>query len=273
MARSLDCGAVPHIAGPLYAEHAGRAGVPVILIHSLPNDHSVWLYQIAHFQTWYRVVAVDLPGLGRSPRARPGLTMDDLAEACWDALDAVSSEPAIVVGLSIGAGVAKYMAARRPDRTLALALTGAGYSERDGVLVAKGILRHEPGYTQQGIAYRRTQLQGNFSEAFRASDAGRYLVDLFTERDPTTDVASILSLLRAHDAADPAWLHPAIVAPTLIVTGGLDRSRPSQEALRRHIRGSEMVVIEGAGHCCNLEQPWAYDEAVLGFLARTLRRD
>ncbi len=259
-----------HIDGPLYAECAGRDGVPLILIHSLPNDHSVWLYQIAHLSTWYRVVAVDLPGLGRSPRAQPGLTMDDLAKACWDAVDAVSSEPAIVIGLSMGAGVAKYMAARLPDRTLALVLTGAGYHEKDGALVAKGILRHESGYAERGIAYRRTQLEGNFSETFRASAAGRYFVDLFTERDATVDVASILALLRAHDAADPKWLHPSISASTLIVTGGLDRSRPSQEAMHRHIQGSEMVVIEGAGHCCNLEQPWAYDTAVLGFLARTL---
>ncbi len=254
--------------GALYAERAGRRGVPMILIHSLPNDHSVWLYQIAHFATDHRVVAVDLPGLGRSPRARPGLTMEDLADACWDALDEATHEPAIVVGLSIGAGVAKFMAARRPERTRALVLTGAGYHEKDGALIAKGILRHEPGYTEKGIAYRRTQLEGNFSEAFRASPLGRYFVDLFAERNDTADAESILALLRAHDPADPEWLHPAISAPTLIVTGGADRSRASQVKLRDHIRGAELVVIEGAGHCCNMEQPWAYDAAVLDFLRR-----
>lgn len=254
--------------GPLYAERAGRRGVPMILIHSLPNDHSVWLYQIAHFATFFRVVAVDLPGLGRSPRALEGLSMRDLAEACWAALDDVSREPAVVVGLSIGAGVAKYMAAERPDRTLALVLTGAGYQERDGALAAKGILRHEPGYTEKGIAYRRTQLEGNFSEAFRASPLGRYFVELFAERNDTADAGSILALLRAHDPSDPEWLHPSIAAPTLVVTGGMDRSRASQEALRDHIRDAEVVVLEGAGHCCNMEQPWAYDAAVLDFLRR-----
>ena len=257
-----------HIDGPLHAERAGRHGPPLILIHSLPNDHSVWLYQIAHFATSFRVVAVDLPGLGRSPRARDGLSMRDLADACWDALDEVSNEPSVVVGLSIGAGIAKYMAAGRPERTRALVLTGAGYAERNGALASKGILRHEPGYTEKGIAYRRTQLEGNYSEAFRSSPLGRYFVDLFAERNDTADPASILALLRAHDPADPDWLHPAIVAPTLVVVGGLDRSRAAQEALTRHIREVELVVLEGAGHCCNMEQPWAYDTAVLGFLRR-----
>lgn len=239
----------------------------MILIHSLPNDHSVWLYQIAHFSTRFRVTAVDLPGLGRSPRAEPGLTMFDLAEACWDALGD-EADTTIVVGISIGAGVAKYMAATRPERTRALVLTGAGYHERDGILVPKGILRHEPGYTERGTAYRRTQLEGNFSDRFRASALGRYFVDLFAERDPHADAASILALLRAHDPADPDWLHGAITAPTLIVAGGLDRSRQAQEKLRERIRGSEIVVIEGAGHLCNMEQPWAYDAAVLEFLTR-----
>lgn len=238
----------------------------MILIHSMPNDHSVWIYQVSHFATWYRVVAVDLPGLGRSPRAQKGLTMTELAGACWDAVDAVSPEPAIVVGLSIGAGIAKYMAALRPERTRALVLTGAGYHEEGSALTAKGILRHEPGYAAHGIAYRRTQLEGNFSETFRASPLGRYFVDLFVERNGTADVDSILALLRAHDPADPMWLHPAITAPTLIVTGGLDRSRERQRALAEHIAGAQFVLIEGAGHCCNMEQPWAYDAAVLSFL-------
>ncbi|HZC30407.1 MAG TPA: alpha/beta fold hydrolase [Gaiellaceae bacterium] len=259
---------VEHIDGPLYVERAGREGTPMILIHSLPNDHSVWLYQIAHLATWYRVVAVDLPGLGRSPRTRPGLSMADLSAACWDALDAVSREPAIIVGLSIGAGIAKYMAVSRPDRTRALVVTGAGYHQEGGALVAKRILRHEPGYLRDGIAYRRTQLEGNFSEAFRSSDLGRYFVDLFAERNATADVSSILALLRAHDPADPPDLHGAIAAPTLIVAGGADRSLERQRELQRRVAGAELVVLDGAGHCCNMEQPWAYDAAVLGFLAR-----
>jgi len=259
----------PHIAGPLYTGQAGRDGIPLLLIHSLPNDHSIFLYQIAHFSTWYRVIAVDLPGLGRSPRAEPGLTMGDLADACLEALDAVTPEAAIVIGISIGAGIAKHIAVQAPERVRALVLTGAGYHERDGRLVSKGILeRHEPGYTREGIAYRRAQLTRNFSDAFARSDLGRYFIDLFAERDAAADVASILALLRAHDPADPEDLHRRIAAPTLIVTGGDDRSRPQQEALRGHIAGAEQVVIPGAGHLCNMEDPLAYDRAVLDFLGR-----
>jgi pimeloyl-ACP methyl ester carboxylesterase len=258
-----------HITGALYAERAGRDGTPVLLIHALPNDHSMFLYQIAHFSTWYRVVAVDLPGLGRSPRAEPGLTMSDLAVASLEALDGVTRDAAIVIGVSIGAGVAKHIAAQAPERTLALILTGAGYYERDGGPVAKGILeRHEPAYRHDGIAYRRAHLARNFSDGFAASGLGRYFVDLFAQRDDTADVASILALMRAHDPADREDLHGRIRSPTLIVTGAEDRSRAQQEALRSHIAGAEQLVIPGAGHLCNMEDPVAYDRVVLDFLAR-----
>jgi 3-oxoadipate enol-lactonase len=259
----------PYITGPLYAQRAGQRGLPIILIHSMPNDHSIWLYQLAHFASWYRVIAVDLPGLGRSGPALEGLTMSDLADACWEAVDAVSDGPAIVIGLSIGAGVAKYMATRAPQRVLALALTGAGYYERDGAMVAKGILaRHAPGYACEGIAYRRTQLAGNFSEAFRDSPLGRYFIELFAERNDTADVDSILALLRAHEGPDPADLHRRIAAPTLVVTGELDRSLAQQDALAAHIAGAERAIVPGAGHLCNMEQPVIYDRAVLDFLVR-----
>ncbi len=49
---------------------------------------------------------------------------------------------------------------------------------------------------------------------------------------------------------------------------GRDRSFENQRELHRRIAGSLFHIIEGAGHCCNVEKPWDYDEAVLDFLRR-----
>ncbi len=258
-----------HLEGPLHAESHG-AGPPMLLLHALPMDRTCWVYQVARFATWFRVVTVDLPGLGSSPHATPGLTMTDLAQAAWDAIDRESRDPAIVVGLSIGSGVAKYMAHLRPARVRALVLSGGGYhADPSGAMIAKGILaRHQGGYEREGIAYRRTQLARNFSDAFRASPLFDYFVDQLTERDASADAASIVLLLRAHDGPDPTGLHGGIRAPTLVISGGEDRSLREQQELARRIPGAELVVVPGAGHCVNLERPWAYDAAVLEFLRR-----
>jgi len=55
-----------HIPGPLYFEQLGSSGHPMLLLHSTPDDHRLWLYQTAHFSAWHRTVAVDLGGYGRS---------------------------------------------------------------------------------------------------------------------------------------------------------------------------------------------------------------
>ena len=79
-----------HINGPLYWEQLGKSGHPIAFVHPNPLDHSCWVYQMDHFSTWYRCVGVDLPGYGKSPTAQPGLTVADMAEACWEAMDQVN---------------------------------------------------------------------------------------------------------------------------------------------------------------------------------------
>src|SRR5262249_49320824 len=76
-----------HIDGALYYETMGKRGPVMAFVHPNPMDQSCWIFQMAQMSTWYRCVAIDLPGYGRSPKARAGLTMQDIAQACWEAID------------------------------------------------------------------------------------------------------------------------------------------------------------------------------------------
>ena len=117
-----------HIDGPLYWEQLGKQGTPIAFVHPNPLDHSCWLYQMDHMSTWFRCIGIDLPGYGRSPTAQPGLTMPDVAQACWEAVDDVTDEPAIIVGESVGSTVVWHMANQQPERTLAVVVSGAGFT-------------------------------------------------------------------------------------------------------------------------------------------------
>lgn len=68
-----------------------------------PLDSSSWLFQVAHFSSWFRTLSVDLPGYGHSARAAGPLTMPDLADAVWDAVTAQGVGRAVLAGVSIGA--------------------------------------------------------------------------------------------------------------------------------------------------------------------------
>ncbi|MBI2230049.1 MAG: alpha/beta fold hydrolase, partial [Deltaproteobacteria bacterium] len=99
-----------HIHGPLYYERMGRTGPVIAFAHPNPMDQSCWIFQMAHLSTWYRCIAIDIPGYGRSPKADSGLTMTDMAEACWEAIDdAAPGESAILVGCSVGSSLAPHM--------------------------------------------------------------------------------------------------------------------------------------------------------------------
>ena len=75
-----------HIPGPLYFQQQGATGTPMIFLHSTPDEHRLWLYQTAHFSAWYRTVAVDLAGYGRSPIPQDGVSLADQAAAAATAL-------------------------------------------------------------------------------------------------------------------------------------------------------------------------------------------
>ena len=135
-----------HIPGPLYYEEIGATGLPMIFLHSTPDDHRLWMYQTAHFSSDYRCLAVDCAGYGRSPAVQPGITIDDHAEACWEIIDRYTKGGAIIHGNSFGSEVAMHMAQRRPERVPALILSGCGY-----VATSEIFLRWAERYRNEGI--------------------------------------------------------------------------------------------------------------------------
>ena len=116
---------------PLYAYTGGKAFDPtwpsVVFIHGVLNDHSVWLWQsryLAHHG--YNVLAIDLPGHGRSGGQAPG-SVEQAAETVVALLDAAGIAQAALVGHSWGSLIALEAAARLGRRTSHLALVGTAF--------------------------------------------------------------------------------------------------------------------------------------------------
>ncbi|MCH7544481.1 MAG: hypothetical protein IIB65_12685, partial [Proteobacteria bacterium] len=63
-------------------------GMPFVMLHANPFDHNLWMYQIAHFSTWFKVIAMDIRGWGRSDKVTTEYT---LGEMCADVLGDPSS--------------------------------------------------------------------------------------------------------------------------------------------------------------------------------------
>src|SRR5438445_403469 len=107
----------PHIDGPLYYETMGKSGPVMAFVHPNPMDQSCWIFQMAQMSTWYRCIAIALPGYGKSPKARAGLTMQDIGPGCWEAIDdAYPGERATLVGCSIRSSAPCRMRTEAPLR-------------------------------------------------------------------------------------------------------------------------------------------------------------
>lgn len=258
-----------HIRGPLYYERMGRQGPVMLFIHPNPLDQTAWLYQMGHFSTWYRCIAVDIPGYGRSPTAARGLTLSDLAQACWETLDDVfPGDAAILVGCSAGSAIAPQMYHLRPAQTSALILSGTGYSPPGGDEEwAQRRAEYVSGYRQQGVAFRREFGLNVLGAEFRRTLLAEYFLSVFTERDGRADVDSIVLQLNALEQPRRRDFYSGIRCPTLVLTGSEDMAHPRAARLREEISDCEVRVLPGAGHACQLEQPWTFDQHMIAFLS------
>ena len=218
---------------------------------------------MARFSAWYRTIAIDLAGYGRSPAPQDGLTLADHAAACWEAVDQVSDGGIIIQGNSVGSQVAMHMAAQRRERVLALIISGTGYPPpREPT--ARWKLRYE----KEGVAPRLEQIIDHFAPAAQKHPHLRHYAEMVLELNNASTAASIVATNQALMNAPGEEFYRALAVPTLIVSGTEDRSRPGAFELQKRISGSELESIEGAGHACNIEAPAEYDAHCIGFLKK-----
>jgi pimeloyl-ACP methyl ester carboxylesterase len=116
----------------LFTFQAGDADAPAaLLIHGLGDEADTWRHLLPALATNQRVVALDLPGFGRSDQPDTNYTPDFLQRTLVELMDVLGLDDVLLVGSSLGAMLAQSLAPKLPDRIRGLALL-------DGTLVARG---------------------------------------------------------------------------------------------------------------------------------------
>lgn len=253
----------PHIPGPLYCEQQGRTGLAMVFLHSTPDDNRLWLHQTAHFSSWYRTIAVDLAGYGRSPAPQAGVTLADQAAAVWELVDRISDGLVIVHGNSMGSEVAMHMADQRPGRVACMILSGCGYLPDIREVQLKG----KDAYRAEGIARRRGAVLFHFHPQRRAEPLVQHYADMVCALNNAGTLESVILMNEALANASPE-LYPRLKVPCLIIIGGEDFTREGAYKLQSFIAGSEIVEMPGAGHANCFEQPWEYDRLAIEYLKK-----
>src|SRR3954447_3457978 len=108
--------------GAIGYEAGGGEPMPIVFLHGVGSDKSVWRPQLEHFGRERRAIAFDYPGYGESDPAPGGTTRDDYAAAILSAMRELGVERAHVCGLSLGGVVAIAMNHAAPDACASLIL-------------------------------------------------------------------------------------------------------------------------------------------------------
>jgi 3-oxoadipate enol-lactonase len=243
----------------VYYEVSGE-GSPLLLIHANPFDHRLWLYQIASFSTFFKVIAVDLRGYGHSDKPT---SKTSLAMMAGDVLGVCRQEEmkeAIVAGISVGGNVALQLALDHPEIFKALILIGcsSGPSEHQ---------TRTDGYVGQGVrAYHIEHLRALVSAEFSGTALGKYLLGLFTDTDPMLNPESLRRIFEALEVKNLTSRLGELNMPVLTLNGEFDGTLPRTREMSLKIRGASHQIVPGAGHACCLENPMVFDQLVREFL-------
>ncbi|CAA9347953.1 MAG: hypothetical protein AVDCRST_MAG40-2737, partial [uncultured Gemmatimonadaceae bacterium] len=226
-----------------------------------------WAPQLAALAGGARCLAVDLRGLGQSAAEGP-YSMDRYADDLACVLDEAGVPRAVVVGLSMGGYVALARWRRHPARVQALALVAARAGADDEPTRERRRALIETARREGSAAVAAQQIAGALSR--RTAELRPEIAREVLAMQARAPVAGVVGALEAMLARpDSSGDLAGISVPTLIVAGRDDALiRPATaRALHAAIPGSQLELLEGAGHLCNVERAAAFNQLLAEFLS------
>ncbi len=231
-------------------------GPPLLLTHGYSSTSAMWQGQIEALSRRHQLVLWDMRGHGQSdypgdPNAYSEVaTVADMAAL----LDAVGAQTAVIGGLSLGGYMSLAFYRAHPERVRALLIidTGPGFKKDDARDAwNKRALETAERFEREGLGVLKTLSRERSTVSHRdATGLAHAARGMLTQRD-----ARVIELL------------PEIKVPSLVVVGADDTPfLAASDYMAAKIPGAKKVVIPAAGHAVNIDQPRAFNDAVLPFL-------
>jgi 3-oxoadipate enol-lactonase len=245
-----------------YSEAGNSAeNPPLIFLHGVGSDKSVWDFQVKELSKNRRVVAFDYAGYGESNLPSKDLTREEIARYVFGAMDALEIKRAHILGLSFGGVVALEMFAQNARRIMSLILADAFARHPRGGEIVERTLSLVEKMTMREFAEQRVEvlLMPEIGEQMRGE-----VVETFSKIPKQT----FRWATRAVWAADYRNLLPQINVPTLILVGERDAVAPVElsKELAENITGARLEIISGASHLSNLDKPRVFNELIEKFI-------
>jgi 3-oxoadipate enol-lactonase len=239
-------------------------GDVIVFVHGLGGSLNIWNSQVNVCSRYYKTIAYDLRGSGRTETSNPEYSISQFVEDLKDLLDQENVESAHFVGHSLGTLIVQHFAVRYPEKVNSLALVGGiveippagkeGLAGRSALVKEKGMDAVADAITEGGLSaftkYANPALVGLVRE-------------LLQRNDPEGYAASCRALAEAN-----AIEHQEVSQPVLLVVGDEDKTSPIRMAqqLYKSFPNTTLEVIPDCGHWATIEKPNDVNRALLSFL-------
>ena len=237
----------------------------VVLSHSLASSGVMWEQQVPALLDGYRVLRYDTRGHGGSDAPAGPYTLDDLGDDVIAMLDALEIERVHWVGLSMGGIVGQNLAIRFPQRLVSLVLcdTTSRVPAQARPVWDERIAVPEKSGMQPLCA---DTMERWFTPSFVVADSPE--LQTIREQFLYTPTSGYVGCCQAIRELDYTHRLSEIALPVQLIVGADDPTTPpdASRVIQQQIQGSSLTVIDDGSHLCNVEQPDAFNRALLEFL-------
>jgi len=244
----------------LFYEEQGT-GLPVILLHGFPYNHTVWQPVASRMACDARLILPDLRGHGQSPVTEGVYTMRIMVEDIINLMDRLSLEKVVLVGHSMGGYIALDFARAYPSRLAGLGLV-ASHAAADSperkmarYKTAREILKH-------GV---HRYADGNAARVTFNPDLAPVLHAIMMTTPPLGAAGAMKGMAERLDSME---LLPQINVPAVVVLGESDLFIPPEvpETMEQLLPKGWLVKIPATGHVPMMEKPDEVSEALCDLL-------
>jgi pimeloyl-ACP methyl ester carboxylesterase len=237
--------------------------MPLVLIHGFLGSSKMWEPQIDFFKNYFRVITPDIPGFGKSTKAKSYKSIQSIAQLLLDCLNEKKIDMFYLLGHSMGGMIVQEMAKINGSKILKL------------ICYSTGAIGEMPGRFET-IEQSRENLKKKGLESMAKNIAKTWFVkgenakyfNACIESGKRSTLEAVDNTLIAFQKWNGIDNLKNIKNETLIIWGDQDKSYNLNQIqiLKNNIKNSKLVIFKGCAHNVHLEKLDQFNQTVKSFL-------